>query len=130
MRRLFLHRSSAATVISLIALFFAMGGTTAAVTGASAAAAAASGWSIQHTPNPTGASFVPLQAVSCTSATACTAVGSSSTSTTTVTLAERWNGTKWSIQHTPNPTGASFVPLKAVSCTSATACTAVGSSSA
>jgi len=56
MRRLFLHRSSAATVISLIALFFAMGGTTAAVTGASAAAAAASGWSIQHTPNPTGAS--------------------------------------------------------------------------
>src|SRR6516162_6916730 len=33
MRRLFLHRPSAATVISLIALFFAMGGTAVAATG-------------------------------------------------------------------------------------------------
>ena len=92
MRRLFLHRSSAATVISLIALFFAMGGTTAAVTGASAAAAAASGWSIQHTPNPTGASDSTLNGGSCTSASACTAVGQSGNGTTGVTLAERWNG--------------------------------------
>ena len=59
-------------------------------------------------------------------ASACTAVGSTSTSTTTVTLAERWNGTTWSIQTTPNPTGGSSAGLGGVSCASATACTAAG----
>ena len=88
MRRLFLLRSSAATVISLIALFFAMGGTTVAATGASAAVAAAAGWSIQTTPNPAGGSGSILNGVSCTSASACTAVGNSSNGT----LAEGWNG--------------------------------------
>jgi hypothetical protein len=130
MRRLCLHRSLAATVISLIALFFAMGGTTVAATGASAAVAAASGWSIQTTPNPTGGSDVVLNGVSCASATACTAVGGpAQPATTGVTLAERWNGSKWSIQHTPNPAGGSNSLLQGVSCTSATACTAVGGSS-
>ncbi len=92
MRRLFLHRSSAATGISLIALFFAIGGTTVAAAGASAAVAAASGWSIQTTPNPAGGSNSILNGVSCTSASACTAVGNYSNGTATVTLAERWNG--------------------------------------
>ena len=45
-----------------------------------------------------------------------------------MTLAERWNGTSWTIQSTPNPTGALECSyLQGVSCTSATACTAVGS---
>jgi hypothetical protein len=83
-------------------------------------------WSIEPTPNPTGGSNVILSGVSCTSASACTAVGDSYNGTTTVTLAERWNGTKWSIQSTPNPTGASFILMTSVSCTSASACTAVG----
>ena len=122
MRRLFLHRSSAATVISLIALLFAVGGTTVAATGASAAVAAASGWSIETTPNPAGGSDVVLNGVSCASASACTAVGASSNGT----LAERWNGTTWSIQHTPNPAGGSNSILNGGSCTSASACTAVG----
>jgi hypothetical protein len=86
-------------------------------------------WSIQPTPNPTGGSNVVLSGVSCTSASACTAVGSSYNGTTTVTLAERWNGTTWSIQHTPNPAGASFTFLYGVSCASASSCTAVGDSS-
>ena len=127
MRRLFLHRSSAATVISLIALFFAMGGTTVAATGASAAVAAAAGWSIQTTPNPAGGSGSILNGVSCTSASACTAVGDYFNGTATVTLAERWDGATWSIQHTPNPAGASsYSILQGVSCTSASACTAFG----
>ena len=127
MRRLFLHRSSAATVISLIALFFAVGGTTVAATGASAAVTAASGWSIQQTPNPTGGSDVVLNGVSCASASACTAVGGpAQPATTGVALAEGWNGTTWSIQHTPNPAGGSEIHLLRVSCTSTTACTAVG----
>ena len=130
MRRLFLHRSSAATVISLIALFFAVGGTTVAATGASAAVTAAAGWSIQTTPNPAGGSDVILNGVSCASASACTAVGGPpQPATSGATLAEGWNGTKWSIQHTPNPTGGSLIIQNGVSCTSASACTAVGASS-
>ena len=126
MRRLFLHRSSAATVISLIALFFAVGGTTVAATEASAAVAAAAGWSIQATPNPVGGSNSILNGGSCTSASACTAVGDYNSGTTGVTLAERWNGSTWSIQTTPNPTGAPVSLLNGVSCASATACTAAG----
>ena len=83
-------------------------------------------WSIQHTPNPTGGSSIVLGGVSCSSASACTAVGDSSNGTTTVTLAERWNGTKWSIQHTPNPSGSSATILSGVSCSSVSACAAVG----
>ncbi len=86
-------------------------------------------WSIQRTPNPTEATDSRLGAVSCTSPTACTAVGYSGNSAGTwSTLAERWNGAKWSIQMTPDPAaGGSVIQLTGVSCTSATACTAVGS---
>src|SRR6185437_10828999 len=70
-----------------------------------------------------------LNGVSCTSATACTAVGSYQTrSGKHVTLAERWNGTTWSRQPTPNRATPPRSALAAVSCTSASACTAVGSS--
>src|SRR5579859_2817394 len=41
-----------------------------------------------------------------------------------LSLAERWNGRKWSIQPTPHPQSAS---LAAVSCPSPTTCIAVGS---
>jgi len=85
-------------------------------------------WSVQTTPNPTGAQSSQLRAVSCTSPTACTAAGDYTDSTGTQrTLAERWNGTTWSIEKTPNPAGATASGLSGVSCTSATACTAVGS---
>ena len=83
-------------------------------------------WSIQHTPTPAGGSSVVLGGVSCTLASACTAVGDYNSGTTGVTLAERWNGTAWSIQTTPNPTGAPVSLLNGVSCASATACTAAG----
>lgn len=39
-------------------------------------------------------------------------------------MAERWNGTKWSIQHAPNPDNYSL--LDDIFCTSKSACTAVG----
>src|SRR5215831_17343604 len=86
-------------------------------------------WRIQATPNPSGAQFSFLSAVSCASSSACSAVGGyGNSSGTLVTLAERWDGTRWRIQATPNPSGAQFSFLSAVSCTSASACTAVGSS--
>lgn len=40
-------------------------------------------------------------------------------------LAEAWNGSSWTVQPTPNPDG--YASLAAISCTSASACTAVGS---
>jgi hypothetical protein len=64
---------------------------------------------------------VELNGVSCTSVNACTAVGHANGS-----LAERWNGTTWTIQSTPNPAGWKSVSLSGVSCPTATACTAVG----
>ena len=84
-------------------------------------------WSIQATPNPPGANYSELLGVSCSLADACTAVGDYEDSAfADVTLAERWNGTKWSIQATPNPPGADESKLLGVSCASANACTAVG----
>jgi hypothetical protein len=86
-----------------------------------------SSWAIQPTPNPAGATGSGLFGVSCRAATACTAVGHyTNSSGTYLTLAERWNGSSWVIQATPNPAGAKYSVLSGVSCTAATACTAVG----
>jgi hypothetical protein len=85
-------------------------------------------WVIQPTPNPPGATNFQFGGVSCTSATACTAVGSyTNNAAAQLTLAEQWSGTSWVIQSTPNPSGGTSIQLSGVSCTSATACTAVGS---
>jgi hypothetical protein len=84
-------------------------------------------WAIQSTPKPAGAKSSGLTSVSCSSSTACTAVGNYvNSSGINVTLAERWNGTEWSIQATPNPTGATESDLGAVSCASSTTCTTTG----
>src|SRR5215472_17069289 len=89
-------------------------------------------WSVQPTPNPAGSAGTFLVGVSCTSAAACTAVGRSDKGKNgdTLTLAEAWNGKRWSIQPTPGPAGAASSALAHVSCTAATACTAVGQTSA
>jgi hypothetical protein len=79
-------------------------------------------WLIVPTFKPTGqGSF--LNGVSCTSASACTAVGNSGPVTT---LAERWNGTRWRVQPTPNPPGGQSTFLASVSCPTSSACTAFG----
>jgi DNA-binding beta-propeller fold protein YncE len=84
-------------------------------------------WEVQSTPNPEGAKSAHLVGVSCTSSTACTAAGYyQNSSGTVVSLAERWNGTKWEVQSTPNPEGAKETTLYGMSCTSSTACTAAG----
>ena len=81
--------------------------------------ASASGWTFQSTPHATDAAY--FNAVSCASATSCTAVGVGSG-----TLAVRWNGTSWRTQMTPNPAAGTAFSLTAVSCPSTTDCTAVG----
>jgi len=83
-------------------------------------------WTIQSTPNPTGSTVSALQSMSCTSSTACTATGYANSSGGYVTLAERWNGTSWAVQTTPNPSGAKNSYLRSVSCASSTVCTAAG----
>jgi hypothetical protein len=72
--------------------------------------------------------------VSCASATDCSAVGTYATpkgrfTYPTETLAEHWNGTKWSIVASPSP-GANVSELAGVSCWSARHCFAVGAASA
>jgi len=88
-------------------------------------------WKIRKSPNAT----VPggqLNSVSCSAANACTAVGAHlSTSGVNVTLAERWNGTSWHRQRTPNPPNDT-VPivspdLLGVSCPTLHFCAAAGS---
>jgi hypothetical protein len=84
-----------------------------------------SGWAIQPTPDPRGALASGLNAVSCTKATICTAVGGYAGHDNGYTLAERWNGRSWAIQPTANTTSHANA-LLSVSCATSNACTAVG----
>jgi hypothetical protein len=88
-------------------------------------------WSVQASPNPSGSQFAALNDVSCATTTTCVAVGESIGgpvgSQTGRTLAERWNGTSWSIVASPTPSGSLESALMGVSCPSATNCYAVGS---
>jgi hypothetical protein len=100
--------------------------TVAAVTLVIAPAAGAIGWSTTPTPNPAGATG-SLRAVSCTSGNACTAVGTSAAFPHPLqALAERWNGTKWTIEPTNPAFSSSNTLFNGVSCTSASSCLAVG----
>ena len=84
-------------------------------------------WSILRSPDPAGASSTILRGVSCPSARSCFAVGEYSLNSTTRTLAEHWNGQRWSIVASPNPSGSSVSALNAVSCPTTGSCFAVGS---
>ena len=109
-------------------------GLTAVTTAGGALAAGSSAalggriWTLKPTPDPAGAEVSVLGSVSCSSARACTAVGSSAASLSSFTfpLAERWDGNSWRIQPTPAPKGTSD-SLFGVSCPSARTCVAVGS---
>jgi hypothetical protein len=90
-------------------------------------ATAAPTWSIQSTPTLTGAIGSALSGVSCTTRSACVGVGDFvNGSGAKLALAERWDGTAWSVLPTPIPTGATDSALTGVSCTTAGACAAVG----
>lgn len=97
-----------------------------------------SGWSIQESPTPAGPASSRLNRVSCTSPTACMAVGYSYVGArcvdpnspgpcTQLPFAEVWDGKSWSIQSPPLPASPAAGELTGVSCTTATACTAIGS---
>ena len=85
-------------------------------------------WSEQAIAKPAEGNESELWSASCTSATACTAVGDYDTKASSVKLplAERWNGSEWSVQSVPAPSGAQETTLSGVSCPSASECFAVG----
>jgi hypothetical protein len=85
-------------------------------------------WSQQETPNPPGDLQKILNSISCSSATACVATGFYDVSDSERrALALRWNGTTWKLIPPVDPT--TYDELRKVSCTSGSACTAVGDSS-
>jgi len=84
-------------------------------------------WQLEASPEATG----PLDSISCSSRSACTAVGGWESFVTPSTpvyssVAERWNGSGWSLQSFPAPAGATGAGLLGVSCL-ARQCGAVGS---
>jgi hypothetical protein len=84
-------------------------------------------WSLEPAAVPSRTIDISLNAVSCTSATVCIAVGDFRLKGNEMrTLAERWDGSRWSIERTPNQARFSGSELLAVSCSSPRACTATG----
>jgi hypothetical protein len=88
-------------------------------------------WKVTPARAPRGATSSYLDAVSCTSAKSCYAVGGFvSGSTMGSPLAERWNGSRWTIMKSPGVAKAATTFLSGVSCIglgAAVTCAAVGS---
>jgi hypothetical protein len=81
-------------------------------------------WSDQSTPSTAAEEYSHLNGVSCPSARECIAVGSGSGSASQgVTLAERWDGSNWTVMNTPSHP---LAELNSISCPTVNACTAVG----
>lgn len=83
-----------------------------------------SAWSIRPTAGR-GSGYSYLYGVSCTSSSACTAVGVADGQA----MAERWNGTRWLVEPGANPDDYSGSGLGAVSCVTSTFCAAAGGGS-
>jgi hypothetical protein len=85
-------------------------------------------WRIQSTPSPAGENNAALNDVSCSSARSCVAVGTFIRSASYFGMySEIWNGRRWTAQVIAEPEGDKTGGLGSVSCSSPTACTAVGS---
>jgi len=92
-------------------------------------------WSQMQVPNPAGTTTGhqnSLISVRCRSSASCFAVGDYGTTGTSLVVhnqALRWNGSKWKLQHTPNPSGAAATHvnlLESLGCETATLCFAAG----
>jgi hypothetical protein len=94
----------------------------AATAAFSAPSAAARRWALA--PAPRSTLIDSLAAVSCSSARACTAVGSGAAPGPIA--AERWDGKRWQVVRLPTPPKAIASELGGVSCVNAGACEAVG----
>ncbi len=85
-------------------------------------------WTAERVPLPPDANITFLEGVSCPATLNCVAVGSYGVlGQETGLFAERWNGSRWTVQVLPHPAGSAFL-LNSVSCPSGRSCTAVGGS--
>jgi hypothetical protein len=116
-RRSWHSAATAAAIVLVLATLVMVAGPAGAATGKSGLSAG------PKVKPPVPGTF---NAVSCTSSTSCVAVGSSGNSGTTFSLAEAWNGTAWTVQPTPTPSGGSNSAFLGVSCVSTGSCLAVG----
>lgn len=86
-----------------------------------------SAWTLQSIPDPPGSTGTLMTGLACAAPASCVATGYYSTGPVTFhALAEQWNGSAWTIQATPASPATENSQLNAVSCVSATSCTAVG----
>lgn len=83
-------------------------------------------WKSRGTASLSSETLPNLVALSCASASQCTAAGEVETSGVPLTLAENWDGKTWAVAKTVSPKGSSSSQLSAVACSTA-GCTAVGS---
>ena len=86
-------------------------------------------WTRQRVPAFSGPSGIAFTGVTCSSATACIAVGYDwNLGDGTMPIAARWLGGKWAALAIPDPApdGETEVTVTAMSCSSARACTAIG----
>jgi RHS repeat-associated protein len=88
-------------------------------------------WTIRKVPRRAGSTESWIGSVSCPSTSFCVAVGawdqnSAGEPSLEHSLIEQWDGTSWHSVSTPEPESAARATLGGVSCTSSTACTAVG----
>ncbi len=83
-------------------------------------------WSSQIMPRPSGAATSEVFDVSCASTVFCVAGGDYFDSVAGWRLlAEHWDGTSWSIQAVPEPSGATESSFGGVSCPSSSFCTGI-----
>jgi hypothetical protein len=85
-------------------------------------------WTVVPSPALPGFNWTILNSVSCSSPTACVAVGSTLdlTSDDQTAIAEGWNGAQWTMLTLPVPAGATQSDLGSVSCAATSGCVAVG----
>lgn len=87
-------------------------------------------FAVQKTTDPTGTieevTSGYLNAISCWSAEACTAVGTRSTASESAPLVEGWDGTDWALQPAAIPSGTTAAALGGAACIGAFNCYAVG----
>jgi hypothetical protein len=84
-------------------------------------------WRIERSPNPAGTRGAGLQAVDCSSAQRCTAVGWDQLPGGAYRpLVVGWDGTAWTIQPVPSFRGSRDSELNAIACAREDSCTAVG----
>jgi hypothetical protein len=85
-----------------------------------------SAWSIRTTARPAGATGAGFDGIACPAPASCFAVGDYSSSTVTTALVQHWNGTAWTTQPKPNPSGSTSSTLYGVACPTTTSCFAAG----